>query len=604
MNRVLSKTVLALGVLGSLVLAAVADDQAPSEAEAQFHRGFYLQVQARDLSGAAAAFDRVVADASAPMKLRGEAKLRLAQVREDQASANLAQLMPPDVFGYAEVVEPGEHVGRILQMMGLTGPALGHDGAADKPAQPPMPLGEGLFLPADFQISPALIAELKKFHAVAAGVTSLDNNGRPAGLIVIHPGDCNLVRGAIETAVQLLEPGEPIEGFKTYRVPEIGWVMLTARLVIVSDARQQLVAAVERLRNPQAASLASRADFKRAQTESKGALLFAYVDGQQIVKHFGPQLRGQEAAMIRGLLDLEHFESLVVALTTTEQGISLTAQMNLMPGHHNMIYALIRTAPISKRSLAQVPKGAAGVIVLGLNPPGPAAQQAGQPAGGVSAMDIGREFFHNIDEAALFALPPTGASTSGNALPEIGLVIAVKDAEKSEALWNQILSMAALFGARTAQPPAEVTIEGKPGRAYHFDGIPPLAVVRSPERGLIIGTQPAVAASLCASLNQESIAQDEAFAPLLARLTPDTSKAVLIDVGRAMQIVAAMSQGRSGQELREIGALVGDMKVSLVTDEAPNRLTIRADVTGLPKFRNLLPLLQGSPGRRPTAARR
>ena len=59
-----------------------------------------------------------------------------------------------------------------------------------------------------------------------------------------------------------------------------------------------------------------------------------------------------------------------MALSTTDNAIQLRAEMNLMPGHHNMLYALVRTAPITRRSLAQVPKGAVGVVVVGLNPPG------------------------------------------------------------------------------------------------------------------------------------------------------------------------------------------------------------------------------------------
>jgi len=45
--------------------------------------------------------------------------------------------------------------------------------------------------------------------------------------------------------------------------------------------------------------------------------------------------------------------------------------------------------------------------------------------------------------------------------------------------------------------------------------------------------------------------------------------------------------------MRMIGALVHDMKISIVTDESPNQLTIRADVTGLPQFRDIVMLLNG-----------
>ncbi len=612
MNKNLARTVLCVGLIGLLALQAVAQEKGQSAAETEFQRGFYLQTHQHDPAGAAVAFEKVVGDESASKALRDEAKLRLAQVREDTALVSFAALMPPDVMAYAEIDQPGMHVGRILKMLGL----IETPGAEKPPAQPPIPLGGGLALPSDFTISPALVEELKNFRGAAIGVTAINDRNIPSGLAVIHPGDSNLIRGAIETAVQVLEPGEPIEGFKTYRIPEYGWLMLTARLVVASDSREQLTAAIHRLHDPAADSLAKRAEFQRVYKEVGQPCIFAYVDGQQIVERFGPMLQGQQAAMIRTLLDLEHFESAAVALSTTEDSIQLHAEVNLTPGHRNMAYALIRTAPITKRSLGLVPKGAAGVVVIGLNPPDSeaAAKSDGDGDGDsdgenpplASAMDIGREFFHNIDELAVFALPPASDSAK---FPEVAAVIVVKDPDKSAALWNQILTIAALFGARASGPPAEVTIEGQSGHSYQFDGLPPIVVARSPGRALIIGTQGAVTASLQAAASGESIETDEGFGGLLAHVTPDTSKAVLLDVGRVVGIVAAISGGSDPQQLAMIGQLARGTKVSLVTDEATNRLVIRAEVSGLPKYRDVFPLIRQaisspkSPPDSPTAAK-
>lgn len=583
MNRILPQTMFGLGLIGLLTLSAAAQERA-SRAQSRFERAFYLEVHDSDLAAAAEAYEAVVDDRSAPEKVRAEAKRRLMSVREDLASAELARLMPPEVIAYAHLSEPGQHVERLLKMMGLVGPAP--EGAAE---QEPLRLGDGLVLPADFTISPALVDELKKLRGAAVGLTGITEGGMPQGLVVVHPGNCNLVRGLIETAVQLLEPGEPIDGFKTYRVPDLGWVMLSARLVFAADSREELAAAAQRLRNPKAESLASRESYRRVAADAQGALIFAYVDGPQAVKRFGSQLGSRQGAMIRALLDLDHFESLVVKLTTTDEGISLVAQMNLMPGHKNMIYALVRTAPMTKRSLQFVPQGTAGVLTIGLNPPGPAAPTVTNPDGtpSISLMDVGRELFGNIDEVSVFVLAPEGAAE----FPDVGAVIAVKDAAKSEALWNQILSLASLFGASQPTEPGEVEIAGKTGQVYHFEGLPPIAVVRT-EGELVLGTQAAVAAALAAGADGKSIAGDPAFKPLLARLTPNASKALLVDVGRAVQIAAAMDGGND-RDLQMVAAMLHDLKASLVTDEAPNRLTIYVDVTGLPKFRDIVTLING-----------
>ncbi len=178
------------------------------------------------------------------------------------ALVSFAALMPADVMAYAELDQPGEHIERILKMIGL----VREPGEAAPAAGPPVPLGDGLYLPTDLTVSPALVKELKKLRGAAIGVTSISEQGMPAGLAVVHPGDCDLLRGVIETAVQVLEPGEPIEGFKTYRIPDFGWVMLTARLVVASDSRDQLAAAVTRLHDPDSDSLAKRKEFQRART--------------------------------------------------------------------------------------------------------------------------------------------------------------------------------------------------------------------------------------------------------------------------------------------------------------------------------------------------
>ena len=92
-------------------------------------------------------------------------------------------------------------------------------------------------------------------------------NDMADGVLVIHPGDSDLVRGLLETGVQLIEPAEPIANFKTYRFkngPRQIWITVTARLLIAGTERDAVAATVERLGNREAASLATRPAFKAA----------------------------------------------------------------------------------------------------------------------------------------------------------------------------------------------------------------------------------------------------------------------------------------------------------------------------------------------------
>ena len=46
------------------------------------------------------------------------------------------------------------------------------------------------------------------------------------------------------------------------------------------------------------------------------------------------------------------------------------------------------------------------------------------------------------------------------------------------------------------------------------------------------------------------------------------------------------------ERLKAIGELAHETKFSIVTDEAPNQLTVRAELTGLPKFQAILSFIE------------
>ena len=571
------------------------------DAAALVQKGFYLQVHEGDLAGAAAAFERVVSDSAAPAKLRSEAQMRLAQCREDLASADLARLMPPDAIAYLEVNRPGDQLVRLAKMLGLVqAPGAAPAAGADRHAAPGIPLGNGLVFPANFTLSPALAAELKKFRGAALAITGLDERMKdmPEGVLVIHPGDSDLVQGLLETGVQLVESAKPIGDFKTYRFKNDHhefWITVTARLLIAGTKREAVAATVERLGNPKAASLAARPAFKALEADRRNGLLFAYVDGHELARRLRPLMKGQEAAIVGTVLDLDHLESITLTAGVTDDSVKVSARMNLVPGHHNLAYNLIRTPPFTRRSLGSVPRGAAAVVLLGLNPPTPAPAAGSAPKKDapvtITGMDLGREIFGNIEEVAFFVLPPGADRAAGHSpVPEMAAVFAVNDAAKSEALWNQILALAALFGVRNSQS-HEVKIDGKPGKQYQFPGIPPIVVLRAADRTLIVGTEGAASAAVRANGGQESILTDEAYRTLLSRLTPNSSKAVLVDAGRALQIARDFSGDRDSNEMHMAGLVLKDLRLSIVTDEAPNCLTVSIEATGLPNVPSVIQTL-------------
>lgn len=209
-------------MIASLLVLAGSLSQARGESVAdKFYQAYYLEQAKDDYAGAAKLYAQVVAARDAGAELQAAAKARLAGCQEELASSDLAKLMPPQPLAYVELSRPGERVRKLLDQLGL----LAH---ADQPAV----AGQNRFA-----ISPALIEATLGMRGAALAVTGFDpSNQRPSGVIVLAPGDMEIMRGLIET---MLPAGatvvEPIGGFPTYET-EGAYVTLTARLVVAASS--------------------------------------------------------------------------------------------------------------------------------------------------------------------------------------------------------------------------------------------------------------------------------------------------------------------------------------------------------------------------------
>lgn len=595
---------LAVCALTVFSFVASPDVSAQSDPQTEYKSGFYLQVHERDFEKAAAAFEKVAADTSAPEKLRNDARTRAAQCREDIVAADLTRLAPPNAIAFVEIRRPGEHIAQVLRLVGLL---RGQTPAANEKAER-IKLGGPVSIPADFAVSPHLLSEISQLQGIAVAVTgvSIGRNPRPQGLVILHPGETGLARGALETAVQFLEPAESIAGFRSFAFMNEAFVCVTHRLVLVAPNRQTLVEAVERLRSPSAPRLADQPRFTRLKSDRENALVFVALDGQRLFQHIFPvTMVVNEARIAANLVDLKNIDGISAAAKTTPAGFGITLRMDLKEGHKNLAYSAVRTAPFSQRTLKHVPAGVAGVVMLGLNPPEGSAptnsSTNAEVARYVAVMDLGRELFSNIEELAGFAVPkpmPAGASPTREAafaaaFPDIGVVFGVKDAAKSEQLWTQIMSIAFLAGAPFAGPPRDTTIEKVAVKEFAFKGAPPVCVARLKERVLVVGTAGAVEAAVRAEKN--AVNSDAAFKEHLSQLKPTASKAAVVHIGRVLDIVRGFMSGDERQELDLARQINRNLVVSALSDEEPTRLSIHAQVTGLPNALEVAQMVQKMP---------
>jgi hypothetical protein len=262
-----------------------------------------------------------------------------------------------------------------------------------------------------------------------------------------------------------------------------------------------------------------------------------------------------------------------------------------------LIYGLIHTAPIGEDALLHVPAAAGAVAAIGLNPPVIAGQASDDSTPHLSLMDIGRELFANVRSVSAFIMPGDGP------IPEIGLVVYAQDGSKSEALWSRLMAMPAQLGAVPASAVQEMEIQGHAATRYAYPDAPPIFVTQPSAESLVIGTAGAVEASLAALENGQSLAAHADGARLFDRVTPATSKAVLLRAGPLLKCIAPSMSEHERRQLAAVAPILDELTASLTIDEEENELRVRVDVTDIPQVGEVLRAVSGHPSESTPAAR-
>lgn len=575
------------------------------DAQRQFERAYFLETHEGDLQAAADLYASVAKSRGVPKEMAAEARLRRGSCLEDIRSADLAALMPADTVAFVEVRQPGRHLENLLSMLGLVGDPLSNLTSGETAARAmPIPDAPGLVLPPKVFLSPAIIDQAKQFRGVALAITGMEPPpmGLPEmagiqGLLVLHPGDAHALRGLIETGAQFVAPADPISGFATLSIQPGLVVTFTHRLVVVGTSRDLVSGVVDHLAGSTRDSLADRPDMAALAEQRGDALVFAFVDAKGAVemayKNLGHDRDAMQAlGMAQGLFDIGHLQSVSAAIGSTDRGLYAEAAMALDEGHANLIYNLIRTPPMSGRSLQNVPAGAAAVLGIGINPTSgeadqPPAVSKADALRYVTGLDLGRELFANMEEVALFVVPGE-RRFDGLPIPDVGLVIAASDPERSRKLWEQLLSIPSIVMGPDVPQPTVRSVSGVEVQVFPMPEGVNIHVARL-ERSIIIApTERAVAASIEASRSRTSILTDEGVKAAVDRLTPDTSLALFAHAGRCAQVASQFCPPHEVEHVRAVGALAGSTVVTLLADESPTRLRLAANVTGLPKAEDVI----------------
>ncbi|MCH7871749.1 MAG: hypothetical protein IID33_08610 [Planctomycetes bacterium] len=568
-----------MGVL-AIAVAVTSTSLALADGE-KFYKAYYLEHAKGDLSAAAELYSEVVGDHGADRELRSEARGRLAACQEELVSADFARLMPHDAWAYIEINRPGEQLMSLIDQLGLLS-----DSGSGKAGKK---LG----------ISPVIIKELLGVRGAAVAITGFDPaRQQPLGVAVFHPGNIEIIRGLIETALPVAaEEVKSIGGFPTYSIEGEVLVTLTKRLVVISTQAAVIDGVIDRLSGDEDRSLATNKDLAGALRGRDDSLIYFCVNAKPIMPLLKAAMaaggtQSKELAMAQALLDLNSLRSLTGRAGVSDDGLFLDVSLNLDEGHSNLIYNFLRLPPIRRDTLKSIPAGAAWFIAGALNEaPSRFSSDGGEshqkPI--VTALDIGREIFANIVSFGVFALPPEGSSPSrGVPIPDIAAVLTVNDTVKSEALWTQILGIASMA---SCGGPMEGTIDEVEGVEVRGFQMPENITVYFGTVGhdvIISPSKSAISRAIAAKRGGKTILDDKVFASSLKRFGPATTMLLSAHPGRCAQIAKIFMGGNEIPEMEQAIALLTDTVATLTLSHSGESLRFSGTVTGIPDVSDLV----------------
>ncbi len=573
---------MSLRPFGLALLACLASVTSVSaqDLESTFHRAYFLERERGHLQEALALYQTVAASSKASPALQGEAKERVATLAEDLASQDLARLMPPEAILFAELTQPGEALLGLLGQLGLIRPGA-PAGSSAKPAAAQ-----------DFALRPQLVQALAGIRGLALALTRIPTDGGlPGGVLVLHAGDIEALRGLIEAGVLARGvPEDSIEGAQAWRLEGQVHVALTRRLVVAASEREEVAGVLRRLAGGKEPSLASHGALQPELARRKGAPFFCALNAVPVRAMLKTMLDAQAASdprarVLAAALDVESLRAFVARVALGDDGLALEADLYLEKGHRNLAFNLLRGAPLDPVLLERIPEGAAIFSAGAFNERGPALAPLNQNADGapvVTALDFGRELFANLAGYAWFVLP------GGAPIPSAALVLSSNDPARTGAVLGLVLGLGSVFAGGQALEGEAREIAGAPTRVFRLPPGFPLYLTTHENTLLLSPSEELIEDALASRSNGNSVLHDEAFARELGQLGKDTTFALCAHLGRTLAVAQPYLGSEQREQLARYAPLLTDTVVSLQARHAEAQLGLTLALHGLPRIAGLV----------------
>lgn len=561
-----------------LLLAVIGWTHSSAKAEVEsgkFFKAFYLETAQDNCDDALPLYRAVVADAAVSAEVKEQARQRLEGCEEELAAADFAGLMPPTTLAYLELRRPGEQFSRLLGQLGLLASDVEKAAKASGPK---------------VAVSPALIRELLGIRGMAVALTGVDPmKQKPMGVAVLHPGNMEMIRGLIETALPAAAQSlEPIAGFETYNIEDQAIATLTSRLIIVGTDRGQIEGVIRRLRGKEKTSLANSDSMAAFMKDRTDAAFFLAVNAKPVMPMLNAMMLAAgtaslEAALAQQVLDINSLNALVVRGGVSANGISADVTLRMDKGHKNLVYNFLRMPALPADALKGIPGGAAGFAAFSLNPVMPAKRigEAGETKPYVSFMDVGREFFGNVTYVTVAALPPQEEGGSGK-VPDAAITIAVNDPAKTQAMWTQFMGLASVAAGGGTIEGTVAEVDGQTVRSFALPEGITLHTALMGSAFVVATTNHAMRQSIAARTTGGTLEKDAAFGADVATLSMSTTGVVAIHPGRCAQIARKFAPADDVKEIEPFIDLLKNTVVAVHVEHSEEFWHAGMRISGLP----------------------
>lgn len=583
--------------------------QVESDRAPDLYRAYFLEHHSKDFAAAKAIYDTLLRDGLS-VDATSVAQAGSARCRDQLVARNFAAVMPPETVAYLECRRPGEIARELAGMLGLTDRPI-VEALSDRPdAQCSLPF----YVPNEIIISPAILDVLGAFGGIAVAATEIDvqNHKLPAMVAVIHHGDVTLLKGLLETAFQFSPPTTKVRDLPTFgaQIPHVGQItgVLTESLLIIGTNRALVEGVIGRIMGEESASLESEGAMRDCAAARKHATLFAFADLKQIMTILRPQFERRDRgdfARVNTIADLDNLDWVTISVGVDGKVLNSQLTLRLTDSHHSFLFNLLKLTPLTKRCLSMVPADAAAIFGCGLNPAIAQTPEAvPDTTTAVSGLDVGREFFGNIQEICGFVVPGAmgqiGEGRRATPLPNFGAVVTVNDVRKSRALWNELLRLPGLLGGKELIEPTAETIDGLDVTVYEIPEIGKVYMGEL-EQSIVLGlTRNAIRAIALVRESGRSILDDAQMRHVLNDLPQDTSLMLVVHFGRVASAATAANTMQVALAAGPLSQICRESIAWATVSQSPNQLTLRFSLAGLPNINDTLrqfrPLIQSAMG--------